>query len=124
MIDDEKQILKTFKRAVTDSGREIGFSDDPERAGVNNLLGIYRAVTGKTEEQTVRDFAEARGYGDLKQAVAEVVIEALAPIRTRYHELIEDPTELDRLLAEGAGRATAQAEAKLRQMKQAMGFLL
>jgi tryptophanyl-tRNA synthetase len=124
LIDDEKQILKSFKRAVTDSGREIGFSDDPQRAGVNNLLGIYRAVTGKTEDQTISDFAEARGYGDLKQAVAEVVIEALAPIRTRYHELIEDPTELDRLLAEGAGRATAQAEAKLRQMKQAMGFLL
>ena len=124
MIDDEKQILKTFKRAVTDSGREISFSDDPARAGVNNLLGIYRALTGKCEAETVQDFAEARGYGDLKQAVADVVIEALAPIRKRYLELIEEPTELDRILLEGSGRATAEADAKLHQMKQAMGFLL
>jgi tryptophanyl-tRNA synthetase len=123
LVDDEKQILKSFKRAVTDSGREIGFSDDPERAGVNNLLGIYRAITGKSEEQTVADFADARGYGDLKKTVAEVVIEALAPIRLRYLELIADTGKLDRLLAEGAGRAGERAEAKVLEMKNRMGFL-
>jgi tryptophanyl-tRNA synthetase len=123
MTDDDKQILKAFKRAVTDSGREIAFSDDPERAGVNNLLGIYRAITGKSEEEVVADFADARGYGDLKQAVAEVVIEALTPIRARYLELVDDPAELDRLLAEGAGRAAERAEAKLLEMKKKMGFL-
>jgi tryptophanyl-tRNA synthetase len=90
---------------------------------VNNLLGIYRAVTGKSEEQVVADFADARGYGDLKTAVAEVVIEALAPIRARYLELVDDPAELDRLLAAGAGRAAERAEAKLLEMKQRMGFL-
>ena len=51
---------------MTDSGREIVFSDDPERAGVNNLLGIYRAITGKSEDEVLADFADARGYGDLK----------------------------------------------------------
>jgi len=123
LTDDDSQILKVFKRAVTDSGREIEFSDDPERAGVNNLLGIYRAITGKSKEQVVADFANARGYGDLKKAVAEVVIETLAPIRARYLELVEDSTELDRLLAEGAGRAATHAEAKVTEMKHRMGLL-
>ncbi len=123
LTDDAARILKAFKRAVTDSGREIEFSNDPERAGVNNLLGIYRAITGKSEKQVVADFADARGYGDLKKAVAEVVIDALAPIRRRYLELIEDPDELERLLAEGAARASDRAEAKVLEMKRRMGFL-
>ena len=124
LTDDEGQILKAFKRAVTDSGREISFSEDPERAGVNNLLGIYRAITGKSEDEVLADFTSARGYGDLKQAVAEVVIAALAPIRRRYFELMENPSELDRLLAEGAGRAGGRADAKLLEMKQRMGLLV
>ncbi len=123
LTDEPTQIVKAFKRAVTDSGREIGFSDDPERAGVNNLLGIYRAITGKKAEQVVADFAGARGYGDLKQRVADVVIEALGPIRTRYHELIGDSTQLDRLLADGASRAAALSEPKVLEMKRRMGFL-
>jgi len=123
LTDGADQILKAFKRAVTDSGREIEFSKDPQRAGVNNLLGIYRAITGKSEKEVIADFADARGYGDLKQGVAEVVIDTLAPIRRRYLELIEDPDELERLLAEGAGRAGNRAEAKVLEMKRRMGFL-
>jgi tryptophanyl-tRNA synthetase len=123
LTDEDGQILKAFKRAVTDSGREIEFSDDPERAGVNNLLGIYRAITGKSAEETVADFAVARGYGDLKQRVAEVVIEALAPIRERYQALVADPAALDRLLSKGARRAADLAEPKVLEMKQRMGFL-
>ena len=124
LIDEDKQILKAFKRAVTDSGREIAFTDDPERAGVNNLLTIYRAITGKSEADVVADFAEARGYGDLKVAVAEVVTTELAPIRSRYHELLEDPAELDRLLAKGAARAGEHAETKVVEIKRRMGFAL
>jgi len=123
LTDDEGKILKAFKRAVTDSGREIEFSGDPERAGVNNLLGIYRAITGKSESEVIEDFADARGYGDLKKGVAQVVIDALAPIRQRYFELIEDPGELERLLAKGALRAGERAEAKVLDMKRRMGFL-
>jgi tryptophanyl-tRNA synthetase len=123
LTDDDDQIRKAFKRAVTDSGREIEFSDDPERAGVNNLLGIYRAITAKSAEETVADFASARGYGDLKMAVADVVIGALTPIRERYLELMENARELDRLLAEGAERARAQADPKLQLMMERMGFL-
>jgi len=117
MVDDDKRILNSFKRAVTDSGREIAFSEEPERAGVN------KAITGKSESEVLVDFAQARGYGDLKLATAEVVIEALTPIRTRYLELIENPAELDQLLAEGAGRARERAEAKVLEMKRRMGLL-
>ena len=123
MTDDDAQILRAFKRAVTDSGREIEFSDDPARAGVNNLLGIYRAITGRSEQQTLADFTSARGYGDLKQRVAEVVIEALAPIRERYRALIADPAELEGLLSKGAQRAAELSEPKVLLMKQRMGFL-
>ena len=124
LTDDEAQIRSAYKRAVTDSGREIEFTDDPQKAGVSNLLGIYRAVTRKTREQVLADFAGARGYGDLKQAVAEVVVRELAPIRERYASLMRDPESLDRLLAAGAARAARLAEAKVLQMKRAMGFLL
>jgi tryptophanyl-tRNA synthetase len=124
LTDDDKQIRKVFMRAVTDSGREIVFSEDPEKAGVNNLLEIYRAVTAKTPQQVLADFAEARGYGDLKKAVAEVVVATLAPIRARFEELIGDPAELDRLLATGADRAREKAEAKVLEMKRRMGFAI
>jgi tryptophanyl-tRNA synthetase len=124
LLDEPKEILRSFKRAVTDSGREIVFSDDPEKAGVNNLLGIYQAVTEKTQEEVLADFANARGYGDLKVAVAEVVIEALRPIRERYYELMNDKAELDRLLAKGAEQAAAVANPKVDQMKEIMGLVL
>ena len=75
LLDDPKEIQRSIMRAVTDSGNEIAFSDDPEKAGVNNLLGIYKVITDKPESDVERDFADARGYGDLKRRVAEVVIE-------------------------------------------------
>jgi tryptophanyl-tRNA synthetase len=124
LIDEPAEILRSFKRAVTDSGNEIRFSDAPEKAGVNNLLGIYKCVTGKSLAEVEEDFTNARGYGDLKVAVAEVVIAELSPIRARYLELIAEPAELDRLLALGAEQAAAVAAPKLRAMKEQMGLVL
>ena len=122
MIDPPKEIERTIKRAVTDSGNEIVFSDAPEKAGVNNLLGIYQVITSKTAAEVEADFADARGYGDLKSAVAETVIQELAPIRRRYQEIMDDPAELDRILAYGAERARESADAKLREMKDRIGL--
>lgn len=124
MDDEDKDIRRAIKRAVTDSGREIHFSDDPEKAGVNNLLTIYQVLTRQSREQVEADFADARGYGDLKNTVADAVIEALAPIRERYRELMADPAELDRLMAIGAERAHAVAEPKVVEMKEKMGFIV
>lgn len=124
IVDDPKEIMRSFKRAVTDSGNEIVFSDDPEKAGVNNLLSIYQAVTHKSKEAILADFADARGYGDLKKRVAEVVIEEINPVRERYNELMQDPAELDRLLAIGAEQARAVAQPKVDATKELMGLVL
>jgi len=124
LLDEPDEIMRSFRRAVTDSGREIVFSDDPEKAGVNNLLTIYKAVTGKSEAEVLADFADARGYGDLKVRVGEAVVAMLAPIRERYNELMADPAELDRLLAKSAEQARAVATPKLDAMKEMMGLVL
>lgn len=124
MLDEPTEIVRSFKRAVTDSGREIVFSDDPEKAGVNNMLGIYKAVTEKSEQEVLNDFSDARGYGDLKVRVAEVVIDCIRPIRARYEQLMQEPQELDRLLVLGAEQAASVAMAKLAEMKRLMGLVL
>jgi tryptophanyl-tRNA synthetase len=124
ILDDPAEIERTIRRSVTDSGSEIRFSDDPEKAGVNNLLGIYKVITGESTEQVESDFAQARGYGDLKKRVAEVVIDALTPIRQRYETLMEDVAELDRLLARGAEQAREVAEPRLDEMKRRVGLVL
>ncbi|MCH7801297.1 MAG: tryptophan--tRNA ligase [Chloroflexi bacterium] len=124
LLDEPKEIQRSIMRAVTDSGNEIRFSNEKERAGVNNLLGIYKVMTDKTEPEVESDFADARGYGDLKKRVAEVIIEGLAPIQKRYHELMNDVAELDRLLAVSADHARQVSEPKLQEMKQAVGFVL
>ena len=124
ILDEPKEIERSIMRAVTDSGNEIAFSEDPEKAGVNNLLGIYKALTDKEPDEVERDFADARGYGDLKRRVAEVVIERMAPIRERYYELMDDTAELDRLLAVGADQAREVSTPKLDEMKEKMGFVL
>ena len=124
MLDEPPEIERAIMRAKTDSGGDIRFSEEPDKAGVNNLLGIYKAVTGKTEAETEHDFADARGYGDLKKRVAEVVLADLQPIRARYDELVADPAELSRLLAIGADQARAIANPKVEQIKQRMGLTI
>ena len=124
MLDEPKEIERSFKRAVTDSGSEIAFSDDPARAGVNNLLGIYKVVTGKSKDEVERDFTGARGYGDLKMRVAEVVIEELSPIQQRYYRLMDDIAELDALMARGAEQAEAVSGPKLAEAKERIGLVL
>jgi tryptophanyl-tRNA synthetase len=123
LIDEPDEIRYVIRRAVTDTGREITFSDAPEKAGVNNLLEIYELLTGKSRPGIKAHF-EGKGYAVLKKEVAEVVIEALCPIRERYHELISDPAELDGMLAAGAQRARSVAEPKIEEIKRKVGFIL
>jgi tryptophanyl-tRNA synthetase len=119
---DEATIRGTHHRATPDTGREIRFSDDPARAGVNNLLTIYQMLTGKAPAQVEADFADARGYADLKSGVADVVEEAFRPIRAAHARFLADPAELDRMLALGAERARAVAEPKVTLVKERMGI--
>jgi tryptophanyl-tRNA synthetase len=123
LTDEPEEIRWAFKRAVTDSGREIIFSDDPQKVGVNNLLEIYELFTGQSRPEIEARFA-GKGYGTLKNEVAEVTVEALRPIRERYKALMADPAELDRLLAIGAERARAVSEPKIEEVKHKVGFIL
>ncbi len=123
IVDDPDEIRWAIKRAVTDSYNEIRFSDDPARAGVNNLLQIYELLTGKSRSEIEAHFA-SKGYGVLKKELTDVVIESLRPIRERYYQLMNDPAELDRILAIGAEQARAVAEPKMTLILERVGFVL
>ena len=123
LLDSDTEIIKTIKRAVTDSGNEIKFSQDKDKAGVNNLLGIYKVITGKSVENVEKDFEGAKGYGVLKEKVGEIVVDTISPIRAKYQEFMSDPSELDRLLEIGAENARSISEPKVMEMKNKMGFI-
>jgi tryptophanyl-tRNA synthetase len=121
MLDDPKVIEKKVKSAVTDTGREVVF--DPEgKPGVSNLLGVLSAFGGETVERLEERFAGS-GYGDLKKAVAEAVLDVAVPFQRRVHEYLDDPTELDRVLAAGAARAREVSAATLADVYERVGFL-
>lgn len=122
LLDSPDQIWAVVKRATTDSGKEIIFSEDPAKAGVNNLLTIYQALTGQSQADIEKHF-EGKLYGALKREVADVIIAALQPIQTRYAELTRDPQTLDAILQHSAEQAAARAEPTLRRAKEAMGVL-
>jgi tryptophanyl-tRNA synthetase len=119
VLDEPAAILKKFKSAVTDSGREIERS--PEKPGVSNLIEILAVARELTSEQVEADMADARGYGDLKVAVAEAVVEMLAPVRERYVALRADESALEAVLADGAQRARTIAAETLVDVRERMG---
>jgi tryptophanyl-tRNA synthetase len=120
LLDEPKVIVKRIKSAVTDSGAEIVW--DPEaKPGVANLLSIYSALTGRSVDQLVQDYA-GKLYGHLKTDLAEVVVEALRPFRERTALYLADPAQLDRILADGAGRAEAIAETVYRRVAGRFGL--
>ncbi|OQY87112.1 MAG: tryptophan--tRNA ligase [Chloroflexi bacterium UTCFX4] len=122
LLDSPDQVWSVLKRATTDSGKEIVFSDAPSKAGVNNLLTIYQALTGQTQIEIEKHF-EGKLYGALKREVADVIIETLAPIQTRYNELMQDARALDAILQSSAEQAAARAAPTLRKAKEHMGFV-
>jgi tryptophanyl-tRNA synthetase len=121
VMDDPAVTAKKFRSAVTDTGREVRY-DPSEKPGISNLLDILAATTGRPIPELEAEY-DGRGYGDFKKDVADAVVEALAPIRTRTLELLEDPAELDRLLAIGAERASERAERMLRTVYDRVGFV-
>lgn len=123
LIDEPDEISYVIQRAVTDTGRDIAFSNAPEKAGVNNLLEIYELLIGKSRPEIEMHFA-GKGYAILKKEVAELVIAALRPIRDRYYALLSDSAKLDSILAAGAERARSIAEPKIQEIKRKVGFLL
>ncbi|GAA0300157.1 tryptophan--tRNA ligase [Kineococcus aurantiacus] len=121
VMDDPKVTAKKIRSAVTDTGREVLY-DPVEKAGVSNLLSIHSALSGRTIAELEADFA-GRGYGDLKKELAEVVTDALGPVRARATELMADPGALDELLAAGADRANEIAERTLATVYDKVGLV-
>ncbi|SEH15305.1 tryptophan--tRNA ligase [Thermoleophilum album] len=118
-IDEEPdEIRRKVRSAVTDPGREI--VRRPDKPGISNLIEIMAVARGVEPEQVEREF-EGRGYAEFKQAVAEAIVEFLAPVRQRYRELRGDEAALERTLAEGAERARAIAAETLADVRAAMG---
>jgi len=121
LLDDPKVSAKKIRSAVTDAEREIRY--DPEaKAGVSNLLTIHSALSGRTIAELEGDYA-GRGYGDLKKDLAEIVADFTAPLAERVRGHLDDPAELDRVLARGATRAREVAGATLAAVHGRIGFL-
>lgn len=121
LLDEPKVTAKRIKSAVTDDGTEVRF-DREEKPGVSNLLSIYSALSGRTVAQLEEDYT-GKMYGHLKTDLAEVVADFVTPVRQRANELLDDPAELDRLLAVGASRARKMASQTLSAVYERVGFL-
>lgn len=119
LLDDTDTVIRKFKRAVTDSGNEVRFSED--KPGVSNLMTIYGCVTGKTMEEIEKEF-DGKGYGDFKLAVGECVADELRPLQERYYALLEDKTYIEKCIKENDEKAQYFANKTLRKVQKKVGL--
>lgn len=119
LMDDTDTIIRKCKRAVTDSGSEIRYSED--KPGISNLLDIYTACTGKTIEEAEKEF-DGKGYGEFKLAVGEAVASVLAPLQKEYEKIVNDKEYLDGIIKENDEKARYFANKTLRKVRKKVGF--
>jgi tryptophanyl-tRNA synthetase len=119
VLDQPDTIRKKLGSAVTDSGREVRRGED--KAGITNLIDVYSVARGIDPSAVEGEF-EGAGYGDFKKAVAEAVVEYLAPVRERYAELRPDQAAMEEVLAAGAEKARAIAAPTVAEVRDRMGF--
>lgn len=119
LLDNKDTVIRKIKRAVTDSGSEIKYAEGKD--GINNLMSIYSAFTGKSYGEIENEFS-GKGYGDFKLAVGETVADALAGIQEQYNLFISDKEQLNKILIEGAQKASYTAEKTLRKVYRKVGF--
>ncbi len=119
ILDDPKVITNKIKRAVTDSDTEVRYSED--KPGVSNLLNIYSSVTGKSVAEAEAEFKGA-GYGEFKSAVGEAVVTELEPIQKKFKEYSSDKAYLEKVLKEGAEKASYIANKTLNKVKKKVGY--
>lgn len=120
ILDKPEDIMRKFKRAVTDSEACVKYGEGKD--GINNLMGIYSAVTGKSYDDIQAEF-EGKGYGDFKTAVGEAVVEQLRPIRERFDNLMKDKAYLETIYHDGAAKASYIAGKTLNKIQRKVGFL-
>ncbi|MBR5460771.1 MAG: tryptophan--tRNA ligase [Clostridia bacterium] len=120
ILDSRDDIIRKFKRAVTDSEACVKY--DPARPGIANLMSIYSVFTGKSFEEIEKEF-DGVGYGDFKLAVGEACADTLAPIQERFNQLIADKDYLDSVMKNGAEKAARTAYRTLSKVYKKVGFL-
>lgn len=119
LLDDRDTVIRKIKRAVTDSGSEVRFAEGKD--GINNLMSIYSAFTGKDFKSIESEF-DGKGYGDFKLAVGEVVADALSDFQDKYKVFISDKEQLNKILISGAEKASYTANKTLRKVYRKVGF--
>ena len=119
LTDDPDTVIRKCRRAVTDSEGAIAYRE--EQPGIRNLIDIYCACTGKTQEETVKEF-EGRGYGEFKLAVGEAVVDVLRPLQERFAELSKDKAYIDGVIKNNAEKAGYCAMKTLRKVQKKIGF--
>ena len=119
LMDDPDTVMRKCKRAVTDLAGVVAYRE--EQPGIQNLINIYCACTGKTPQETEREF-EGRGYGDFKMAVGEAVNSVLRPLQEEYNRLTQDKAYIDEVIKENAAWARATSAKTLRKVQRKVGF--
>ena len=119
--DDRDTVIRKFRRAITDSEAKVRYAEGKD--GINNLMEIYSAVTGKSLEAIESEF-DGKGYGDFKTTVGEAVAAELEPIQTRLQTLLGDKAQLEALMHSGAENASRVAGRTLAKAQKRMGFVL
>ena len=120
ILDKKDDVMRKFKKAVTDSDAEVRYSED--KPGVSNLMTIYRAFTGKSYEDIESEFA-GRGYGDFKLAVGEACADGLAGVRGEFDRLITDKAYLESVMKAGADEASYYARKIMSKVRRKIGFV-
>ncbi len=121
LLDEPDAIRRKFKRAVTDSDDPPVLRRGDDKPGVTNLIEILASVRGVSQQTVEQELGGARGYGDLKLAVGDAVVDALAPLQERYRAIRADEQALEDVLAAGAGKARAIAAGTLADVRAVMG---
>ena len=121
MLEKPEDIMRKFKRAVTDSDACVRYAEGKD--GVNNLMGIYSAVTGHSFDEIEREF-DGKGYGDFKAAVGEAVVEHLRPIQERYADYSKNKDYLEQCYRASAEKALAISLRTLRKVMKKIGYIL
>jgi len=121
VLDDPAVIRRKVARAVTDTGSEVR-ADVENKPGVTNLLRIYSALTGEPIAAIEKSYGSA-GYGTFKKDLAEIVAETFAPIRERTGQVLADEAALDKILADGAARASRAARETMTVVRDRIGFV-
>lgn len=120
ILDKPEDILRKFKRAVTDS--EAVVMHKKGKDGINNLMTIYSIFTGLSFDEIEKEF-EGKGYGDFKKAVGESVVEGLRPVREKFDELMKNKDYLEKIYSDGAKKATYHSSKVLDKVYKKIGLI-